>query len=153
MNQDRRSFLKSAGSFGAATFAPAMPPTRVTTEQRNSDGGKLSELNRLDAAELADRISQRKLSPVEVIDAALTRLEATERALSAFVAIDSDGARRAARAAEMAVMRGDTLGPLHGVPVSIKDLVDVAGLPARYGSLTMKDNVARVDAPSVERLR
>jgi hypothetical protein len=50
-------------------------------------------------------------------------------------------------------MRGDALGPLHGVPVSVKDLIDVAGLPARYGSLTMKDNVARVDAPSVERLR
>jgi aspartyl-tRNA(Asn)/glutamyl-tRNA(Gln) amidotransferase subunit A len=50
-------------------------------------------------------------------------------------------------------MRGDALGPLHGVPVSVKDLIDVAGLPARYGSLTMKDNVARADAPSVERLR
>jgi Asp-tRNA(Asn)/Glu-tRNA(Gln) amidotransferase A subunit family amidase len=58
-----------------------------------------------------------------------------------------------ARAAEIAVMRGDELGPLHGVPVSVKDLIDVAGLPARYGSLTMKDNVARADAPSVERLR
>src|SRR6516162_10112539 len=93
MNQDRRSFLKSAGSFGAAT----MPPTKVSAEERSSDGGKLSELNRLDATELAARISQRKVSPVEVIDAALTRLEATQRALSAFVAIDSDGARRAAR--------------------------------------------------------
>jgi aspartyl-tRNA(Asn)/glutamyl-tRNA(Gln) amidotransferase subunit A len=50
-------------------------------------------------------------------------------------------------------MRGDPLGPLHGVPVSVKDLIDVAGLPARYGSLTMKDNIARADAPSVERLR
>jgi aspartyl-tRNA(Asn)/glutamyl-tRNA(Gln) amidotransferase subunit A len=118
-----------------------------------NSGGKLSELNRLDATELAARISRRKVSPVEVIDAALARLKAIQPALNAFVAIDSDGARRAARAAEMAVLRGETLGPLHGVPVSIKDLIDVAGLPARYGSLTMKDNIARVDAPSVERLR
>jgi Asp-tRNA(Asn)/Glu-tRNA(Gln) amidotransferase A subunit family amidase len=105
-----------------------------------NSGGKLSELNRLDATELAARISRRKVSPVEVIDAALARLKAIQPALNAFVAIDSDGARRAARAAEMAVQRGETLGPLHGVPVSIKDLIDVAGLPARYGSLTMKDS-------------
>ena len=84
---------------------------------------------------------------------ALARLEATEPALNAFTAIDADGARRAARAAETTVMRGDALGPLHGVPVSVKDLINVAGLPARYGSMTMKDNVARADAPSVERLR
>ncbi len=50
-------------------------------------------------------------------------------------------------------MRGAALGPLQGVPVSVKDLIDVAGLPARYGSLTMKDNIARVDAPAVEWLR
>ena len=76
----------------------------------------------------------------------MARLDATQPALNAFVAIDTDGARRVARTAETAVMRGDALGPLHGIPVSVKDLIDVAGLPARYGSLTMKDNVARADA-------
>lgn len=153
MDQDRRSFLKSAGCVGAATLAATMAAHTSAAEQASGEGGKSSELNRLDATELASRIAQRKVSPVEVIDAALARLEATEPALNAFVAIDADGARRAARAAEIAVMRGDALGPLHGVPVSVKDLIDVAGLPARYGSLTMKDNVARADAPSVERLR
>jgi len=99
------------------------------------------------------RIARRDISPVEVIDAALARLAETEPALNAFTAVDADGARRAALAAEAAVTRGDALGPLHGVPVSVKDLIDVAGLPASYGSLIMKDNVARADAPSVERLR
>jgi aspartyl-tRNA(Asn)/glutamyl-tRNA(Gln) amidotransferase subunit A len=153
MDQDRRSFLKSAGCVGAATLAATIAAPTSAAAQASSEDGELGELNRLDATELASRIAQRKISPVEVIDAALTRLEATQPALNAFVAIDADGARRAARAAEMAVMRGDALGPLHGVPVSVKDLIDVGGLPARYGSLTMKGNVARADAPSVERLR
>ena len=148
MDQDRRSFLKSVGCVGAATLAATMTAQTSAGAQATGDGGKLSELNRLDAAEIASRIARRKVSPVEVIDAALVRLEATQAPLNAFVAIDADGARRDARAAEVAVMRGDALGPLHGVPVSVKDLIDVAGLPARYGSLTMKDNVARADAPS-----
>jgi hypothetical protein len=153
MEQDRRSFLKSAGCIGAATLAATVATQTSTAAPASGEDGKLTELNRLDATELASRIAQRKVSPVEVVDAALARLEATQPALNAFVAIDADGARRAARAAEQSVMRGDALGPLHGVPVSVKDLIDVAGLPARYGSLTMKDNVARADAPSVERLR
>jgi aspartyl-tRNA(Asn)/glutamyl-tRNA(Gln) amidotransferase subunit A len=127
-------------------------PTSAAAETSGA-GGKLNELNQLDATELAARIAGRKISPVEVIDAALARLEATQPALNAFVAVDAEGARRAARAAEMAVMRGDALGPLHGVPVSIKDLIDVVGLPTRNGSLTMKDNIARADAVAVERLR
>jgi Asp-tRNA(Asn)/Glu-tRNA(Gln) amidotransferase A subunit family amidase len=147
MDQDRRSFLKAVGSTGAA-----MVTTTAALAQTTTDTG-LRELNRLDASELALRIAQREISPVDVVDAALARLDETEPALNAFVAVDRDGARRAAHAAEAAVMRGDALGPLHGVPVSVKDLIDVADLPARYGSLTMKDNVARVDAPSVERLR
>jgi aspartyl-tRNA(Asn)/glutamyl-tRNA(Gln) amidotransferase subunit A len=153
MDQDRGAFLKSAGCVGAATLAATMATPTAAAAQASGESSKLTELNRLDATELAARIARRKVSPVEVIDAALGRLEATQPALNAFVAVDADGARRAAKTAEMAVMRGDALGPLHGAPVSIKDLIDVAGLPAHYGSLTMKDNVARADAPSVERLR
>lgn len=152
MDPDRRSFLKTIGNAAAATVAATTAPT-ATAAQTRPAGARLRELNRLDATELASRIARREVSPLEVVDAALARLDDTEPALNAFTAVDADGARLAARAAEMAVMRGDALGPLHGVPVSVKDLIDVAGLPARYGSLTMKDNVARADAPSVERLR
>jgi Asp-tRNA(Asn)/Glu-tRNA(Gln) amidotransferase A subunit family amidase len=151
MTQNRRSFLKTVGSASAAAVTALAVPMAVAA-QTGPTGG-LKELNRLDASELAGRIARREISPVEVIDAALARLDGTEPAINAFTAVDAAGARRAARAAELAVMRGDMLGPLHGVPVSVKDLVDVAGLPARYGSLTIKDNVARADAPSVERLK
>ena len=147
MDQDRRSVLKATG---ATALAAALP---LAAGAQTRAGSGLKDLNRLDACELVKRVAQREISPVEIIDAALTRLDETHPAINAFTAVDAEGARRAARAAEQAVMRGDPLGPLHGVPVSVKDLIDVAGLPARYGSLTMKDNIARADAPSVERLR
>lgn len=151
MDQDRRTLLKSAVGVGAATVAAKLASSTSAGAQTNAGG--LSELNRVSAIDLASQIARRTVSPVEAVEAALSRLEATQPTLNAFVAIDADGARRAARAAEAAVMRGDRIGPLHGVPISVKDTIDVGGLPARYGSLTMKDNVARADAPSVERLR
>lgn len=113
----------------------------------------LSDINRMSAIETARRIADRSLSAVEATEAALARLEETEPRLNAFAHVDRTGAIRAAEAADAAVRRGDRLGPLHGVPVSVKDLIDVAGLPAEYGSLTLKGNVAPADAPSVERLR
>jgi aspartyl-tRNA(Asn)/glutamyl-tRNA(Gln) amidotransferase subunit A len=151
MKLSRRKFLNLAsGTAAIPALSWVVSPTAAQTVK--SDSG-LKELNRLDAGELARRIARREVSPVEAIDAALTRAEETQAALNTFTAIDVDGARRAARVAETAIMRGESLGPLHGVPVSIKDLIDVAGLPARYGSLIMKDNVAQADAPAVERLR
>jgi aspartyl-tRNA(Asn)/glutamyl-tRNA(Gln) amidotransferase subunit A len=126
---------------------------RATAAQLTAARAGMNELSRLDATALAALIARGQVSPVEVVEATLARLDETEPALNAFAAIDADGARRAAYAAEIAVMRGDPLGPLHGIPVSVKDLVDVAGLPACFGSLLMKGHIARADAPAVERLR
>jgi len=105
------------------------------------------------AVELARDIAARKLSPVEVVEASLQRIEETEPRLNAFVQVDADGAMAAAHRAENDVVGGKPLGPLHGAPVSVKDLIDVHGLKATYGSLTLKDSIAPADAPSVERLR
>ncbi len=105
------------------------------------------------AVKAAALIRARKLSPVEYLDAIL---EATGRAnpsLNCFRVVMEDGARRDAKKAEEAVMRGDRLGPLHGVPVSIKDLVDVAGVHTRHGSAIFQDNVAKADDALVQRLR
>ena len=113
----------------------------------------LSQLNRMTAITLAREIAQHRVSPVEALDAALARIGETELQLNAFVQIDAEGARAAARGAESDIMLGRPLGPLHGVPVSIKDLIDVEGLRATYGSLTLKDNIARADAPAVARFR
>src|SRR3712207_9438867 len=86
------------------------------------------------ATDLAALVRARRASPVEVTEAVLRRIAACEPRLNAFVALDAERARAAARAAEAAVMRGETLGPLHGVPVTIKDIQAVEGLPTRRGS-------------------
>ena len=105
------------------------------------------------AADLAAAIARRKISPVEVVDVVLARIEALER-LNAYVTLDAEGARHAARAAERAVMRkGARLGPLHGVPFSVKDLVVTKGVRTTYGTPIYKDNVPTEDAPMVARLK
>src|SRR3954452_19502683 len=92
------------------------------------------ELAYVPASELAARIRRRELSPVEVADAFIARIEARNPSLTAFVYLGFDGARREAKAAEAAVMAGGPLGPLHGVPTAIKDLFDFKpGWPATFG--------------------
>jgi aspartyl-tRNA(Asn)/glutamyl-tRNA(Gln) amidotransferase subunit A len=112
-----------------------------------------SDFDFMTARELARRIAAREISPVEVTRRALGRAEATQASLNAFFLIMDEQALAAARAAEDAVMRGAALGPLHGVPFSVKDLVAVGGVPFCFGSRTMADNVAAADAPPVERMK
>ncbi|HET7094338.1 MAG TPA: amidase, partial [Thermomicrobiales bacterium] len=81
----------------------------------------------------------RAFSPVEIVDAALDRIAATEPTLHAFVLVDGDGALRAARAAEADLMHGRARGALHGIPVGVKDIFDVAGQPTRCGSASRAD--------------
>jgi amidase len=104
-------------------------------------------------AEIAAGIRAKKCSPVEVVDAHLERVAALQPKLNAFVHLDAEGARTQARAAEAAVMRGDGVGPLHGVPLTIKSCIDAAGWPTPAGSLLRKDYLAQMDAPLVARLR
>jgi len=104
------------------------------------------------ATEVAAAVRARKLSPVELTRAMLERIGALNPALNAYVLVTHDMAMQQARAAEDAVIRGDDLGPLHGVPVSIKDLFDVAGLPTTKGSRVYADNVASGYEYSAKRL-
>jgi Asp-tRNA(Asn)/Glu-tRNA(Gln) amidotransferase A subunit family amidase len=104
-------------------------------------------------AELAAAIRGKKISPVEVMDAHLRRIENLQGKLNAFVHIDADGARACAKEAEAAVLRGESLGVLHGVPVTVKSCIDVAGWKCPAGSRLRKDYVAREDAVLVARLK
>ncbi|HET7258253.1 MAG TPA: amidase [Candidatus Acidoferrum sp.] len=104
-------------------------------------------------AEIAAGIRAKEFSPVEVVEEHLERIASLQPKLNPFVHLDAEGARRQARAAEAAVMRGPKVGPLHGVPLTVKSCVDVAGWPVPAGSLLRKDYVAREDAPLVARLR
>ena len=107
----------------------------------------------LSAVEAASLIHRRKLSPVAYVDAVLVAIERAQPRINAFVTVMADQAREAARAAETAVTSGAPLGPLHGVPVSIKDLIDVAGVRTTHGSHIFADNVATVDGVTPARLK
>jgi aspartyl-tRNA(Asn)/glutamyl-tRNA(Gln) amidotransferase subunit A len=105
------------------------------------------------ATDLVSRIRSKALSPVEVTRAVLERIERVNPKVNAFCTVTADAALAAARAAEGAVMKGERLGPLHGVPVSIKDLALVKDVPARFGSFVFEHRLGEVDAPFVRRLR
>jgi Asp-tRNA(Asn)/Glu-tRNA(Gln) amidotransferase A subunit family amidase len=113
----------------------------------------MSELAMLSAVSMAEQIRQKRLSPVELVEAHLQRIERLNPELNAFVQVDMEGARRQAHAAEIAVSRKQNLGPLHGVPVSIKSSIEVAGLRCEAGTKLRAGYVAQQDAPLVSRLR
>jgi len=115
---------------------------------------RADELSWLPATTLAGMIRRKKVSPVEVVNAILARIEALNPVLNAFVTLTGDQARREARAAERALgKRGARLGPLHGVPFSVKDLVITRGVRTTFGSPLYRDNVPTEDAPIVARLK
>lgn len=113
----------------------------------------MPELTFLSAVSMAEQIREKKLSPVELVEAHLARIEKLNSKLKAFVQVDAEGARCQARAAEKAVTRGEKLGPLHGVPISIKSSIEVTGMKCEAGSKLRAGFVAATDAPLVSRLR
>lgn len=105
------------------------------------------------AAELAGLIARRAVSPIEIVDLVLDRIEKTQPTINAFITICADEARAVAKEVEAALMRGDTLGALHGVPFAVKDLVNTAGVRTTFGSWALADNVPATDSPAVARLK
>jgi aspartyl-tRNA(Asn)/glutamyl-tRNA(Gln) amidotransferase subunit A len=113
----------------------------------------MTEAHWLTATEAAAAFQARTLSPVEYLKALLSRIDRHEPALNAFIRLDADAAMDAARAAERELAIGRVRGPLHGVPVGIKDIIDVAGLPTTCHSKILVDNIATADAACVAALR
>ncbi len=113
----------------------------------------MSEPCDLTAVEARTRIGRRQLSPVELLESCLARIDAVDHAVNAMVARDDAAARAAAKRAEAAVMRGDALGALHGLPIGIKDLQEAAGLKTSWGSPIFRDHVSSEDDGIVARVR
>jgi aspartyl-tRNA(Asn)/glutamyl-tRNA(Gln) amidotransferase subunit A len=103
-------------------------------------------------AELSHAFGARTLSPVEVVEALLERIARRGRALHAFIAVHAAEARLAAEAADKAIRSGHRVGPLHGVPIALKDLVDLQGRVTTGGSMVWQDRVSPVTATLAERL-
>ena len=110
-------------------------------------------LHTLDALDAARAIREKVLSPVDLVDALLERIERIDGRIQAWVLVDRDGARRAARQAADEAARGLFRGPLHGVPFGAKDIFYSAGLPTEAGSKVMAGFVPDYDATSVARLK
>src|SRR5437667_4639321 len=98
-------------------------------------------------------IGERKLSPVELMDSCIRRIEDIDPAVNAVIARSFETGRATARESEAAVMRGDNLGPLHGLPLGVKDLIDAKGLPTSFGSVLFADNIAAEDEAIVAMLK
>ncbi len=113
----------------------------------------MSALTLLSATQMAEQIRNKKTSPVELLEAHLARIEKVNPGINAFVQLDTERALTQADDAEAAVMHNHDLGLLHGVPLSIKSSIDVAGLRCEVGTRLRAGHVASTDAPLVARLR
>jgi len=111
------------------------------------------EFDYMSASEMRLRVARKDISPVALTQRALARADEVQPKLNAFFELMPEDAMAAAQAAEDAVMQGDGLGVLHGIPLSVKDLIAVGGARFALGSKTMAENIAAEDAPAVERAR
>lgn len=111
----------------------------------------MTDIAFLPARRLARLIRRGKIGCLELLDHYLDRVERYNPALNAIIVTDIDNARRRARAADTALAKGEIWGPLHGVPMTVKDSFDVAGLPTTWGSPDYRDNIARRNALAVDR--
>jgi amidase len=107
----------------------------------------------MQTTELAALVRTRRLGCRELLEHTLARIDRHNPTVNAVIALDRDGARRVADAADARVAAGGRLGPLHGVPITVKESFDVAGLPSTFGLPAFADNVAKSDALVVQRLK
>jgi aspartyl-tRNA(Asn)/glutamyl-tRNA(Gln) amidotransferase subunit A len=148
----RRTFLKTAtvGAF-SSLFAGITPETSSASESaRPTNSGDLTKMS---MSEAADLIRRRKVSPVELTRACLARIERLNPALNCFITVTGDTALAQAREAESEIQRGRWRGPLHGIPIALKDLFDTAGVKTTAGSALFKDRIPTEDAEVVRRLK
>ncbi len=115
-----------------------------------SQANDISEISIVSAARL---IHRRELSPVELVQAMLERISTYGKPINAYIACYAEEAIQAARTAEDAIARGRPLGPLHGIPIAVKDLFFTAGLPTTAGTRVFKDFVSQEDATVIRRLK
>jgi aspartyl-tRNA(Asn)/glutamyl-tRNA(Gln) amidotransferase subunit A len=152
----RRSFLKTALAGTAISLAkiPAAAETDLNAQGKYPVSGSQSDdLTRLSIREVADLVSKKKVSPVELTKACLARIDRANPALNAFITITAESALSQAREAEDEVQHGKWRGPLHGIPIALKDLFDTAGVRTTAASGVFRDRIPKEDAEVVRRLK
>ena len=113
----------------------------------------MKPLDFISVSELSKLIKNKEVSPTELLDSTLKKIEKLDPILNSFAFLDIEGAKILAKESEKRMMSNSLLSELDGIPTSIKDLIAQKNLPQRFGSKTTSDNLVSADAPSVERLR
>ena len=145
----RRDFLKTTTAACASAFAVA-PIVREAAAAADQSRDDLTSLSLMDASAL---LRTRKVSPVELTSACLARIDRLNPVLNAFITVTADQAMADAEAAEAEIARGRRRGPLHGIPIALKDLFDTAGVKTTAGSAVFAARVPSQDAEVVRRLK
>lgn len=148
----RRVFVKSALAGAAGSVLPKRA-TRAAARRAASPGAGDAEPTSLSLAQAAQLIRRKKLSPVELTQECLRRIDKRNPELNAFITVTAETALTAAREAAAEIGRGRWRGPLHGMPIALKDLLDTAGVRTTAASAVFKDRVPQQDAEVVRRLK
>lgn len=138
-----------AGTGGALAIGVNLAQSSGQDRARKPPGTARTDLAKLTIGEAAELVRRRKVSPVELTRACLARIEQLNPALNAFITITAESALAQAREAEAEVQRGKWRGPLHGIPIALKDLFDTAGVRTTAASALFKDRVPADDAEVV----
>jgi aspartyl-tRNA(Asn)/glutamyl-tRNA(Gln) amidotransferase subunit A len=149
----RRLFVKTALAGAAGTLIPQIAIGADPAGGEAQSVANNASLSSLTLSEAAELVHSKKISPVELTKACLARIEQLNPKLNAFITVTADSALVDARAAEGEIQRGRWKGPLHGIPIALKDLVDTAGVRTTAASGLFKDRVPTEDAEVVRRLR
>jgi aspartyl-tRNA(Asn)/glutamyl-tRNA(Gln) amidotransferase subunit A len=144
---NRREFLKSAAAAWAASTAWSSAGAAAQTPVAGDD------LAWLPLSEVSTLVRERKVSSVEITRACLARIERLNARLNAFITVTAEQALRDAKIADADIAQKEWRGPLHGIPVALKDLIDTAGVRTTAGSAVFADRVPRADAEVVLRLK
>jgi aspartyl-tRNA(Asn)/glutamyl-tRNA(Gln) amidotransferase subunit A len=147
MQPTRREFLTTTAGACAATALGAHLEARAAAVANPDD------LTALSLSDASDLLQARRISPVELTTACLSRIERLNPALNAFITVTGEQALTDARTAESDIARGRRRGPLHGIPIALKDLFDTAGVRTTAGSAVFTDRVPGEDAEVVRRLK
>src|SRR5664280_277020 len=149
----RRLFVKTALAGAAGILIPRIAIGAAPAGGEAQPVANNASLSSLTLSEAAELVHSKKISPVELTKACLGRIEQLNPKLNAFITVTADSALVDARAAEAEIQRGRWKGPLHGIPIALKDLVDTAGVRTTAASGLFKDRVPTQDAEVVRRLR
>src|SRR5256886_6455611 len=148
----RRAFLKGvlAGAAGGV-----MPQIAIGADAAGGATQPITDTGptALSLSEASRLLRQKRISPVELAQACLARIESLNPTLNAFITVTAESALATARSAEAQIARGGWKGPLHGIPIAVKDLLDTAGVRTTAASALFKDRVPAQDAEVVRRLR